>query len=245
MVAPGFRLEVHEVLSSTSDLVAERAAAGEPAGLAVLAHRQTAGRGTQGRGWESPSGNLFMTVLLRPGGRLRDAPQWSLLAGVALAEAVAPLLPDPGALALKWPNDLLLHGRKLAGILSEASSDAQGAVAWVSLGIGVNLATAPQVPGRETASLAAGGVTPPAPMVFAERLLERIGHWYDQRQTDGFETVRAAWLARGPAPDAPIRVRAPGGARKVGRFAGLAEDGSLLIADEGRVQRLAAGEVTV
>lgn len=245
MGGPGFRLEVHEALASTSDLVAERAVAGEPAGLAVLARRQTAGRGTQGRGWESPAGNLYMTTLLRPGGALRDAPQWSLLAGVALAEAVAPLLPDPAALTLKWPNDLLLRGRKLAGILAEASASAKGGVAWISLGIGVNLAAAPVVPGRETASLAGEGIVPPAPTAFAVQLLERLDQWCTRRAARGFADVRSAWLRWGPAPDALIRVSAPGGGTRSGRFAGLAEDGSLLIADDGRVQRLAAGEVTV
>lgn len=242
---PGFRLEVHEALPSTSDLVAERAAAGEAAGLAVLARRQTAGRGTQGRGWQSPEGNLYLTVLLRPGGALKDAPQWGLLAGVALAETAAALLPDPRGLALKWPNDLLLRGRKLAGILAEASASPRGELAWVSLGIGVNLAAAPHVPGRETACLADAGIAVPTPRGFAVQLLERLDQWCDRRRAKGFAAVREAWLRWGPAPDAPIRVSAPGGATTAGRFAGLAEDGSLLIAGEGRVQRLAAGEVTV
>lgn len=245
MGTPGFRLEVHEALSSTSDLVAERAAAGEPGGLAVLARRQTAGRGTKGRHWESPAGNLYMTVLLRPGGALREAPQWGLLAGVALAETVAALLPDPKQVALKWPNDLLLRGRKLAGILAEASATPGGtAIGWVSIGIGVNLAAAPEVPGRETACLAGEGIVAPTPMTFAVQLLERLDQWCDRRRARGFGAVRDAWLHWGPAPDAPIRVSAPGGATTAGRFAGLAEDGSLLIAGEGQVQRLAAGEVT-
>lgn len=242
---PGFRLEVHEALPSTSDFVAERAAAGEKAGLAVLARRQTAGRATQGRNWESPAGNLHLSILLRPGGAVREAPQWGLLAGVALAETVASLLPDPVGLALKWPNDLLLRGRKLAGILAEASASPKGEIAWLSLGIGVNLVAAPEVSGRETACLADEGIAVPTPRRMAVQLLERLDQWCERRRIAGFATVREAWLRWGPAPDAPIRVSAPGGATMAGRFAGLAEDGSLLVAGEGRVQRLAAGEVTV
>ena len=245
MAAPGFRLEVHEALSSTSDLVAARAAAGEPAGLAVLARRQTGGRGTKGRAWESLEGNLHLTVLLRPRGAVREAPQWGLLAGVALAETIAPLLPDASALALKWPNDVLLRGRKLAGILAEASADPKGGLAWLSLGFGVNLAQAPIVPGRETASLTDEGIAPPLAKAFAVQLLERLDQWCERRRARGFAPVRNAWLVHGPAPDAPIQVSTPGGTMTTGRFAGLAEDGSLLVAGEGRVERLATGEVTV
>lgn len=245
MDAPGFRLEVHEALPSTSDLVAARAAAGEPAGLAVLARRQTAGRGTQGRAWKSVTGNLHLTVLLRPRGMVREAPQWGLLAGVALAETIAPLLPDARVLSLKWPNDVLLRGRKLAGILAEAAADPKGGIAWLSLGIGVNLAEAPRVADRETASLAGEGLVPPAPTAFAIQLLERLDQWCERRRARGFGAVRSAWLRWGPPPDAPIRVSAPGGGMMAGRFAGLAEDGSLLLTEEGRVQRLSAGEVTV
>ena len=101
-----FRLRVHEALPSTSDLVAQLADAGEPDGLAVLARRQTAGRGTQGRSWEGPSGNLHITMLLRPAEPMRHAPQWSLLAAVALADAVAPLLPDPSRYNFAVPGAL-------------------------------------------------------------------------------------------------------------------------------------------
>jgi BirA family biotin operon repressor/biotin-[acetyl-CoA-carboxylase] ligase len=239
-VTPGrFRLRVHEALPSTSDLVAQLAAAGEPEGLAVLAHRQTAGRGTQGRAWESRAGNLHLSVLLRPTGPLREAPQWGLLAAVALADAVAATTPDPGAMALKWPNDLLLNGAKLAGILAEAADDDRGGIAWLCIGFGVNLAHAPQVAGRTTACLTDTGIVPPAPDAFAATLLAALDRRRTQRLTEGFAPIRAAWLDRGPALDTPLAVRAG----IAGRFAGLAEDGSLLIASGGRVHALASGEV--
>jgi BirA family biotin operon repressor/biotin-[acetyl-CoA-carboxylase] ligase len=234
-----FRLRVHAALPSTSDLVAQLAAAGEPDGLAVLAHRQTAGRGTQGRAWESRAGNLHLSVLLRPNEPMRHAPQWGLLAAVALADAIAATIPDPGAIALKWPNDLMLDGAKAAGILAEASADDRGGIAWLCLGIGVNLAHAPRVEGRATACLADTGLAPPAPEAFAETLLAALDRRRTQRLTDGFAAIRAAWLERGPALDTHLALT-----RGIaGRFAGLAEDGSLLVATGGRVHAVASGEV--
>jgi BirA family transcriptional regulator, biotin operon repressor / biotin---[acetyl-CoA-carboxylase] ligase len=238
---PVWRLQVHEVLGSTSDLCGELAAGGEPAGLAVLARRQTQGRGSRGRDWNSPAGNLFLSVLLRPEERARDAAQWSLLAGVALAESLAEHLPDASALLLKWPNDVLLNGRKLAGVLVDSCADAAGMVEWLVIGIGVNLAVAPEVPGREVACLA-DLAPPPAPERFAENLLARLGHWQHIRHAQGFAPVRAAWLARAPRPGSRVTLRL--GERKLGGgFVGLGADGSLLLVADGRVQAFAAGEV--
>ncbi|MBR0651896.1 biotin--[acetyl-CoA-carboxylase] ligase [Roseomonas terrae] len=242
MTPAAFRLQVHEALPSTSDLVIRLAETGEPEGLAVLARQQTAGRGTQGRVWEGPSGNLHLSVLLRPTEPLRLAPQWGFVAAVALADALLPLLPDPNLLSLKWPNDLMLGGAKAAGILAETGADGAGGLGWVCIGIGVNLARAPEVPGRATASLAAMGIVPPVPEEFAVSLLEAIDHRRRQRQAEGFAPIRAAWLARGPAPGAHLAIRRRG-AEIAGRFAGLADDGSLLIDTGGRVQSLASGEV--
>ena len=236
-----WRLQIHETLPSTSDRCRALAAAGEPDGLAVLARRQTQGRGSRGRGWESANGNLFLSVLLRPSERARDAAQWSLLAGVALGEALADHMPDASALRLKWPNDVLLHGRKLAGILVDSSADAGGMVEWLVIGMGVNLAVAPNVPGRPVACLA--DVTdPPSPEDFSAALLARLDHWRDIRLSEGFPAIRAAWLARAPAPGSTVMLRL--GERMLGGgFAGLGEDGSLLLAHDGGVHAFATGEV--
>jgi len=240
-----FRLRVHEALPSTSDLVAQLAASGEPEGLAVLARRQTAGRGTQGRTWQGRAGNLHLSVLLRPADPIRQVPQWGLLAAVALADAVAAILPADAPLALKWPNDLMLGGAKAAGILTEASAAPEGGIAWLCLGFGVNLAHAPEVPGRPTACLADAGIAPPAPEDFAGRLLAALDRRRLERATEGFAPIRAAWLARGPALGTLLSVlgKAREGADIAGSFAGLAEDGSLLLSTGGRVHAIASGEV--
>ncbi len=235
-----WRLSVHEALASTSDLCRARAEAGEPAGLAVLARRQTAGRGTRGREWQSPAGNLFLSVLLRPCTQAPELAQWSLLAAVALADALAPRLPDPRALLLKWPNDVLLHGRKLAGILTEGAA-AGGRAEFVVIGFGVNLAVAPALPDRPTACLAE--VAPaPAPEAFAPVLLDHLARWVAVQARDGFAPVRTGWLARGPDCGMPIRLRL-GPTTCDGRFAGLGPDGSLLLAAGSGVRAFLAGEV--
>lgn len=241
--ATAWRLAVHDSLPSTADFCRSRAEAGEPEGLAILARRQTAGRGTRGRAWADAPGNLFLSALLRPGGPSREASQWSLLAGVALAEALSAHLPDAAVLALKWPNDVLLQGRKVAGILAESAADGRGGLSWLSLGFGANLAVAPDVPDRPIACLAEFG-PPPSPEVVAWQVLEALARWCGVRARAGFAPVRAAFLARAPAHGTPITLRL-GGQMLGGAFAGLGEDGSLLLRAGGRVHAFAAGEVTI
>lgn len=236
-----WRLAIHEVLPSTSDLCRTLAAAGEPEGFAALARRQTAGRGSRGRDWQSPPGNLFLSALLRPREPARHAAQWSLLAGVALAEALSPRLPDPSALRLKWPNDLLLADAKLAGILVDSAAGADGGLDWLVIGVGANLAVAPEVPGRAVAALAEVAPAPP-PEDVARDFLAALDVWRRRRLLDGFAPIRAAWLARAPEIGAPISLRI-GAETLGGGFAGLGEDGSLLMQTGGRVHAFGAGEV--
>jgi BirA family biotin operon repressor/biotin-[acetyl-CoA-carboxylase] ligase len=239
--APEWRLKIVEVLTSTSDLCRTLAEAGEPDGMAVLARRQTQGRGSRGRSWDAPVGNLFLSVLLRPRDAARDAAQWSLLAGVALADALAPYVPLAGAVRLKWPNDVLLDGRKLAGILVESATDSRGALRYIVIGMGVNLAGAPDLPDRRAACLAELG-PPPAPDAFAAELLDRIGHWRRMRLVEGFAAIRSAWHARATALGDHMTLR-HGGQVVGGLYAGLGEDGSLLLQTGGRVRAFTTGEV--
>ena len=228
-----WRLECHEELGSTSDYLLSRAAAGEAEGLAVLAHRQTAGRGRDGRAWRGEAGNLHISLLLRPGGPARGAPQWGLLAAVALHEALSAF--SPARLTLKWPNDVMLGEAKLAGMLCESSMDAAGRIEWLVIGLGANLAHAPEVPGRATACLSGS----PAPAVVASRLLACFEAWRQRFVAEGFAPIRAAWEARGPAPDTALVLR--GG--HSGGYRGLREDGALLIAAGDRLHAVMSGEV--
>jgi BirA family biotin operon repressor/biotin-[acetyl-CoA-carboxylase] ligase len=241
-VNAGFwRLRSYPSLDSTSDLCATLAAAGEPEGLAIMALRQTAGRGSRGRNWQSPVGNLYMSALLRPPGMLAEVGRWALLTAVALSDAVSALLPDTGLVALKWPNDVLLDQRKVAGILLDATATQAGAIDWMVIGCGVNLAHAPDVPGRRTACVAEFAA-PPTPKAMAAALLERLAHWRSVRALDGFDPVRSAWLARAQPVGTKVQL-SYGGRLLGGTFAGLADDGSLLLATGGRVEAFATGEI--
>lgn len=240
--ASAWRLRVHDELASTQDGVLAAAAAGEPEGLAILARRQSAGRGTQGRSWRSPVGNLYLSFLLRPEGLAREMPQWSLLMAVALAEALAPHSPGPGRLRLKWPNDVLLDGAKCAGILTQAAPGERGGIGWMACGIGVNLAEAPVLPDRPTASLRQAGVTPPEPVAFAWSLLASVDRWRGIHAREGFVPVRTAWMAHGPALGTALRLSRPEGVFE-GRYQGLSEEGRLLLDTPSGRLALASGEV--
>lgn len=237
-----WRIRSYARLASTSDLCLKLAASGEPDGLAVRADAQSAGRGRSGRAWHSAPGNLFLSVLLRPSGNSAEAGFYALLAGVALREALASFLPDPSALTLKWPNDLLLAGRKLAGILLEAASGADGALAWLVIGIGANLASAPSISPHASACLADAGIDPPPAAAAAYAVLARLSHWRAILESEGFSPIRAAWLAHAHPLGAPLAFNGAGGVR-TGRFAGLTATGALKLETGRGIETFASGEV--
>lgn len=233
-----WRLEVYDELPSTSDTVIARAEAGEAEGLAVLAHVQTKGRGSRGRAWNSPSGNCYVSVLLRPGGRMTEAGIWPLVASLAVSDALAPLLPDPARLSLKWPNDVLLGGNKVSGILLDLAADAEGGLRWLVIGCGINLATAPVLPDRIAACLRDEGAEPPAPEDFARALLDALGRWHNQPAA----AIQAAWLRRAHPVGAALSVRYAGNDIS-GVFAGLSPEGHLLLQTAAGVRAISSGEV--
>lgn len=246
--APGrrlaWRLTVVPSLPSTSAFCCERAAAGEPAGFAVLARQQTAGRGSRGRSWTSPPGSLALSVLLRPDSRAAAAGQWALLAGVAMRDGLAGFLPEQVAarLALKWPNDVLVEGRKLGGILVESAAGEGGRLAWVVLGFGANLAAAPVAAERPVAALAEYAPAP-EPEQAAAAILDRLGAWERVQAKGGFRPVRDAWLARAHPVGTALSVRWGNGAESRGRFAGLSDDGALLLQTGDALRAYSTGEV--
>lgn len=219
---PGWRHRHYETLASTQDLCATLATGGEPGRLAISASRQTVPRASRGRDWITLPGALAVSVLLRPTGPASDAGHWALLAAVALRAA----LDDP-AIELKWPNDLLLGGQKLAGILIDTAVGA-GQVKWLVIGFGVNLRSAP--PGA--ASL------PRDASVVMHAVLAQIDAWERRRVLDGWSAIRRAWMSAGPPSGQTLQV-----GTVAGTYQGLSDEGALLLQTGGRLTAFATGTV--
>ena len=237
----GYRLHRHDTIGSTNDEAKRLARAGAPEGMLVWAGEQTAGRGRRGRQWASPPGNLYVSFILRPGGTPGRAAQLGFVAALALGEALNRLAGTEARLRCKWPNDLLLDGRKLAGILLESETTASGAVDFVVIGIGVNLASSPAASEYPATSLAEEGVTI-GPALLLEAMVREFDLWLARWRQEGFAPVREAWLARASGIGDAIRVRLER-ITLTGRFVDLDESGALLLdAADGR-RRVAAGDV--
>jgi BirA family biotin operon repressor/biotin-[acetyl-CoA-carboxylase] ligase len=243
-VAAGVHLVVHDTLGSTNAEALQLARQGERGALWVVASQQTAGRGRRGRQWTSEPGNLYASLLLTAAAPPEHWAQISFVAALAahdaIVEVAASLRPR---LAIKWPNDLLLGGDKVAGILIEgADAGEEGAVA---IGIGVNCATHPDGTDHPATDLAAAG-SPVAPEILfaalSAKMLGRIAQW---NRGEGFSTIRADWLARAVGVGEDVRVRL---ADKdlTGRFEALDDVGSLVLRlPAGDTTTIAAGDVFV
>jgi BirA family transcriptional regulator, biotin operon repressor / biotin---[acetyl-CoA-carboxylase] ligase len=236
----GTRIKTYETLGSTNAEALALARAGERGPLWITARSQSAGRGRRGSTWASPPGNLYATLLLTAPAPPAQAPQLCFVAALALHDAVSGIAPVPGPrLALKWPNDLLLDGAKIAGILIEGESKPAFAVA---IGIGVNCAAHPDDTAFPATDLAAAGamVTPDGLLAaLAEAMQTRLAQW---NRGQGFAAIRADWLKRADGLGREIRVRLPE-RELTGRFEGLDEAGRLLLKGPGGVSTVTAGDV--
>jgi BirA family biotin operon repressor/biotin-[acetyl-CoA-carboxylase] ligase len=224
--------------ASTNTLALDRALAGATLPLWVLADRQTAGRGRAGRAWQAAEGNLFASLAISPAEPPQRAGELSLVAGVAVIEAVRALIPTAHA-RLKWPNDVMIEQGKVGGILIESTS--LGARRLAVIGIGLNLAAAPSdVPYAAALPDAVG------PLDMLAALAGSLGRWLDRWNAgSGFAAVREAWLPAADPLGTPITVNA-GRSRLAGTYAGLADDGALLLArPDGRTERITFGDVIV
>lgn len=210
----------------------------------IMARRQEAGRGRRGRPWADPHGNFAATLLLRPEGGAAQAALASFVAALAVYDAVRTLCGPQASLSLKWPNDVLLNGGKLSGILLESSGSGLGVVA-LAVGIGINLTDAP-----EPAQVEVGAVRPvslagetgiaPSQDEMLDALAAAFDHWWRQLQTYGFAPIRNAWLARAAKLGETLTAR-HGTGQTVGRFEGIDETGALiLMTSRGRVTIAAA-----
>jgi BirA family biotin operon repressor/biotin-[acetyl-CoA-carboxylase] ligase len=246
----GRRLEVHETVDSTNLIAEALAQAGAPEGTVVIADRQTAGRGRLGRSFFSPGDrSLYMSLILRPEQPAEQVHQHVFLAAAAVAEAAQAVLPEDVVIEIKWPNDVLLNGRKTSGINLPVQL-IEERVASAVLGIGVNVNTQPEEFPPElraiATSLRIARGEPLDRVAFAEDLMRRLEVEIDDFRARGFRRVLDCWERFFRMHGDTVRVGGPGVARELeGTVEGVDEDGALLLGTPAGRQRILAGDVTV
>ncbi len=242
-VGRSFRVERFAALPSTNDAALDRARAGDPGNLWIVADRQTSGRGRRGRVWVSESGNLYASALLVDPCEPQRLAELPFVAAVAAHRAVAAHVADGAArVKIKWPNDLLVDGAKVAGILLESTRLADGRMA-VAVGIGINCGRAPVGTETAAASLLAVGANVFPEVLFdglVDAFAEVVGLWDQGR---GFAAVRAEWLALAGGIGGPIRVRLVG-SEETGVFEAIDDTGRLILRiEDGTRKAISAGDV--
>ncbi len=230
---------------STNAEARRRADAGESGPLWIVARRQTEGRGRRGRQWESQDGNLFSTLLQITRKSPAEAAQVTFVAALAIADLLDAFAPA-SLVTIKWPNDVMLAGQKASGVLVESGAHDSGGL-WLAVGIGVNLAHAPEGTERPATAVAhhlRGDVTaPPSVEAAAAKLAEAFDVWMTRWETLGFEPILDAWRARTAGLEGPAVARL-GRETVEGRAEGVAPDGALkLRLADGSLRLISAGDV--
>ena len=232
-----FRIEQVAEIDSTNEACRLRAMAGEAAGLVIRADRQTAGRGRRGRTWSSPTGNLYASLMLRPARPVSEAAALGFAAVTAVGDVAEALLPATASVRHKWPNDLLINGRKASGLLLEAQPG------FLVLGIGVNILSHPADTPYPATDLTAEGAAPITAQSLLERFLRAFAPLYEAWVVNGFAALLPAWRRRAAGLGAAIEVRLER-ETLTGTFQDLEPDGTLrLVLANGTERRIAAGDV--
>jgi BirA family transcriptional regulator, biotin operon repressor / biotin---[acetyl-CoA-carboxylase] ligase len=244
--ASGYRLEDYETLGSTNDEASSRFSQGDQGRLWIVARDQTKGRGRLGRSWVSPPGNLYASLLLIDPAPPELAAQLGFVAGVALIHALRDVAGPAGArIRLKWPNDALVDGAKLSGLLLEGGSLANGLFGCV-IGFGVNCLSAPPDLPYPTASLRELGAESCDRAALFAALSDHCADWLDiWARGENFAQIRAEWLANAGGLGGPARVSRQGAIRE-GIFDGIDAQGRmLLVRSDGVTEIIEAGDVTL
>ena len=252
----GYRLEAYDTVGSTNALALEHARTGDAGRLWIVSKRQESGRGRRGRAWATPSGNLAATLLLVEDCELRLAATLGFVAGLALADALdavagghnVKIAPDGGSLGrdarfeLKWPNDVLADGAKLAGILLE-STLLDGGRVGLAIGIGVNVVAHPQDVPYPATSLAALGASCDAETLFLALSDAWSRNCRDWDRGRGLSTIRQRWLSHAAGLGSEVAVRMEGNVVR-GLFETIDDDCRFVIrAESGELVKIAAGDV--
>jgi len=243
----GYRLVKLETTDSTNTEAMRRANAGDPGPLWVWSARQSSGRGRQGREWHSQAGNLFASLLIGVACPLRTAPQLALVAGVVAYDTIDKLMGEGNhpEILLKWPNDVMLEGAKVAGMLLEsAERKISNRIMIAVIGTGINVAHHPEGLTVPATSLAAHGIAVTTAEAL-ETLADLTNYWLGRWDNGAmFGVIRRAWLDRAGPTGRPLRVRVKDEQETEGLFAGLDSEGGLrLLMSDGAERRVAAGDV--
>lgn len=246
MTGPTSTFEVPPVvvldeIDSTNAEARRRAEAGEAGPVWIVGLRQTAGRGRRGRAWETGAGNLAATLLFTTDKPPGEAAQVTFVAALAVADLLGAYV-SPGLVSLKWPNDPLLGGLKVSGVLVESGTRPAGGL-WIAVGVGVNLARKPIDSERPATALTTYLVTPPTPVEAIKVLAAAFARWEDVWLRLGFPAIADAWTARAHGLGRPCVARL-GAETLEGIAEGLDGDGALrLRLADGRLRRVTAGDV--
>lgn len=231
-------------VDSTNTAAKRLASQGEPEGAIIVANKQTAGRGRGDRKWFSPRGNLYTSTIFRPSCEIQKAAQLSFVGALAVYDMLLQYTAS-SRISIKWPNDVLIDGGKISGILLESSVDELRSGIWVVVGIGVNIASSPQVENNRTVALNDMVGKEVAINDSLVGLLTRLEFWYKRWRIDGFAPVRDAWLERHNPKSTSLMIRLPSEELN-GEFLDLDLEGALVVKlPSMRIRRIAAGEIFI
>ncbi len=237
-----YHLLSFDTLDSTNEEAKRLARAGGSHGAVIWAKKQTEGKGRMGRNWLSAEGNLFVSVLLQPQKPLPELSQLSFVAALSALEAVSPLLSKASELQTKWPNDILLSGRKLGGILLESFRTEGSDQPWVVVGVGINVDSCPPRTEFPATCLKDAGVELVSAKIILSRFIHHFIERYDQWIGKGFAPIRKEWLAGAWNLKKTISVRLPDSTME-GIFEDIDENGSLILNVGSKKQVVHAGDV--
>jgi BirA family biotin operon repressor/biotin-[acetyl-CoA-carboxylase] ligase len=240
-----YHLLSYDTIDSTNAEARRLAGGGASHGAVIWAKRQSAGRGRMGREWISAEGNLYVTVLLNPARPLAECPQLSFVAALAVAETLEAIVPEGRSIACKWPNDVLVDSRKIAGILLESFTHAEagnGARQWLSVGVGINVDSSPEHVMFPATCLRDAGVELISAKIVLSRFIHNFIHRYDQWAESGFKPIEKEWTKRAYHLGKPVEV-VVGDEQHEGILEGIDADGRLLLRHKKSTIGIVAGDV--
>lgn len=234
-----FKIEVYGTLPSTQDVVMLRGLQDEKEGLVVQSLIQSAGRGRQGNIWVSELGNLYMSILIRPECHANKAGQLSFITSLAILNAIKKVVKAETKVNVKWPNDVLVNNKKVAGLLLESDIDFKGYVHYMAIGIGINILSNPED------AICLSEVKNEKPLAihpFRDLVLLEFKELYSDWRNNGFSKIKSSWLKHVINLNNEIHVRLAN-EEKTGVFRGINSHGALLLEVEGQQIEISSGEV--